>query len=63
MDAHGRILIPPNLREHAGLDRDIVLVGMLKKIEIWSKDRWNEVFQESQKRFEELSEGLADLGI
>jgi len=63
LDAHGRILLPPNLREHGDLARDVVLVGMLKKIEIWSKSRWTEAFQHSQKNFEEISDVLAELGI
>lgn len=39
-DKQGRILIPVKLRECAGLDKDIVFVGVLNKIEIWSKERW-----------------------
>lgn len=39
-DKQGRILIPAKLREGAGLDKDIVFVGVLNKIEIWSKERW-----------------------
>lgn len=39
-DKQGRILIPAKLRESAGLDKDIVFVGVLNKIEIWSKERW-----------------------
>jgi MraZ protein len=40
IDKQGRILIPAKLRESAGLDKDIVFVGVLNKIEIWSKERW-----------------------
>lgn len=40
-DKQGRILIPAKLRENAGLDKDIVFVGVLNKIEIWSKERWD----------------------
>jgi MraZ protein len=63
LDGQGRILIPPTLRQYADLQKDVVLVGMLKKIEIWSKLRWREVFNQSQKSFEEISDVLADLGI
>jgi MraZ protein len=41
-DKQGRILIPAKLRESAGLDKDIVFVGVLNKIEIWSKERWDD---------------------
>lgn len=40
VDKQGRILIPAVLRESAGLEKDIVFVGVLNKIEIWSKERW-----------------------
>ncbi len=40
-DKQGRILIPAVLRECAGLEKDIVFVGVLNKIEIWSKERWD----------------------
>lgn len=63
LDRQGRILIPPSLRAYAALERDVVLVGMLKKVEIWSKERWEEVFHQSQKNFEEISDVLAELGI
>ena len=42
MDAAGRLLIPPALRQYAGLDRQIVLVGQGNKFEIWDEARWNE---------------------
>jgi MraZ protein len=42
MDAAGRVLIPPALRQFAGLDRTIVLVGQGNKFEIWDDTRWNE---------------------
>jgi MraZ protein len=63
LDRQGRVLIPPTLRQYADLDRHVVLVGMLKKIEIWSKARWQEVFAQSQKNFEEISDVLAELGL
>lgn len=41
VDKQGRILLPNKLRELAGLEKEIVLVGVLTKIEIWSKERWD----------------------
>jgi MraZ protein len=40
MDAQGRILLSPILREHAKMLKDVVLVGQGKKFEIWSKEHW-----------------------
>ncbi|MEO8137777.1 MAG: division/cell wall cluster transcriptional repressor MraZ, partial [Betaproteobacteria bacterium] len=43
MDAAGRLLIPPSLRQYAGLDKRIVLVGQGNKFEIWDEPRWDEL--------------------
>ena len=63
IDKQGRILIPPSLRDHAGLTKDIVLVGMIAKIEIWAKDKWNAEFTRSKGNFAGNSERLAQWGI
>jgi len=41
MDKSGRIVLPPVLRQYAGLDKEIMLVGQGKKFEIWSENHWN----------------------
>jgi MraZ protein len=63
IDKQGRILIPPILREYAKLEKDIVFAGMIKKIEVWSKDRWEQVFAKAKDDFNQISENLGDLGI
>ncbi len=40
LDKQGRILIPQNLREHADLKKDVVVAGVLGRVEIWSRERW-----------------------
>jgi MraZ protein len=59
----GRILIPPDLRELAGLMKEVVLVGTLTRFEIWDKIRWDEEFERSKKAFSGISQSLTDLGI
>lgn len=41
-DKQGRVVIPANLREYAGLDKDIMIIGVSVRAEIWDKDRWLE---------------------
>ena len=43
LDAQGRILIPPELRRYAGLERDALIIGMDTALEIWSPERWQAV--------------------
>lgn len=40
LDGNGRVLVPPTLREYAGLDKKLMLVGQGKKLELWSEERW-----------------------
>jgi len=59
----GRITIPPDLRTIAGLAKDIMLVGELKKFEIWDKEKWEEEFRRSKESFWKDSQFLAEYGI
>jgi MraZ protein len=63
IDKLGRILVPPTLRDYAQLGRNVVFAGMLRKFEIWSKERWLEEIKHSEVDFEGTGEALADLGI
>ncbi len=59
----GRILIPSNLRELAGLNKEVVLVGHLTRFEIWDKAKWDEEFERAKKSFPGISQSLSDMGI
>lgn len=61
VDKQGRILLPTVLREFADLQKDVVSVGVLNRIEIWSKDRWTET--NSYDDMDEIAEHMAELGI
>lgn len=52
IDKQGRLLIPPLLREYAGLLRDVVILGLPDRIEIWDKTRWLDY--DSKISFEEI---------
>lgn len=45
-DKQGRFLIPTNLREYAGITKDVVLVGLSDRLEVWSQEKWDEYCSE-----------------
>ena len=55
-DSAGRLLIPPNLKEQAGLEKDIVLVARIKRIEIWDSNKYKQLFESfSEERYSNLA--------
>ena len=63
IDKLGRILIPPTLRSYAQLEKEVIFAGMIKKFEIWSKDRFLDEIQKAEENFEGMAETLANLGL
>ena len=61
VDKLGRILLPAVLRQFAGLEKDVVLVGVGSRVEIWDKKRWEECT--SFDDMDEIAEHMADLGL
>ena len=61
IDKQGRILIPSNLREYAGLSKDVVIAGNLGHIEIWDKARWDAA--NSFEDMDEVADKLGGLGL
>ncbi len=64
-DKQERILIPPLLRESAGLEKDVALVGVLDHFEIWSREAWEEekLNLEKDLKLEEVRNEIASLGL
>ena len=63
VDKQGRILVPGNLRDFAGLEKDVVLVGVASRIEIWSKAKWDGITEDEDEAMEDIAERMADLGL
>ena len=61
IDKQGRFLISSNLREFAGFDKDVVIVGMNSRIEIWSKEKWQTC--EEEVSADEIAQKMEMLGI
>ena len=62
-DKQGRILIPESLRAHAGLQKDVVVVGMDQKIDIYSQNRHEEVTRRAMEFLLDNPQSTADLGF
>ena len=60
-DEQGRMLVPPTLREYAGLEKEVVFAGVGGHIEIWDKSKWDDVT--SFDDINDIAEELSNIGI
>ncbi|MCP4653151.1 MAG: division/cell wall cluster transcriptional repressor MraZ [Candidatus Omnitrophica bacterium] len=58
VDSQGRVAIPEYLKTYADMYRDVVIIGVADRIEVWSKKRWSTFFTENSKKFEDVAEDL-----
>lgn len=63
LDSNGRLLIPKSMREYAGLEREVVWVGQIDKVELWPRSEWESVTTDAQSDPEAVQEALTDLGL
>ncbi len=61
IDKQGRFLISSNLREYATLEKEVIIVGVLNRIEIWNKEKWKQV--DSNISADEIAENMTMIGI
>lgn len=59
-DKQGRILLPQYLKEFAEIKRDIVIIGVANRIEIWDKGLWQEFYKSARQGFEQIAENLIE---
>ncbi|OFW59627.1 MAG: division/cell wall cluster transcriptional repressor MraZ [Candidatus Solincola sediminis] len=62
-DRQGRLTIPPKLRELAGLDREVVAVGVKNRVEIWDRNRWQDSMEGDIEKYEQVAEKLSEIGF
>lgn len=60
-DKQGRILLPQYLKDFAAIKREVMIVGVSNRIEIWAKDSWRDFYSNSRQSFEEIAEKLMDV--
>jgi MraZ protein len=63
VDRQGRIAISQSLREYAGIQKEVVTLGAVNRIEIWSEENWNRYKEENEKSFDVIGEKIADLSL
>jgi MraZ protein len=63
IDKQGRINIPPNLREYAELQKEVYVIGVSTRVELWNKERWDSYFDDENISNEEIAEKMSMLGI
>ena len=61
VDKQGRILLPANLRSYAGLEKDIVSAGVLNRVEIWDKEKWEK--SNDIGDLDDIADYMAELGV
>ena len=59
-DRQGRILIPRYLKQYAAIEREVIIVGVANRIEIWNRKNWEQFYEKTQGAFEEIAEKLIE---
>ena len=59
-DSQGRVTLPDYLREFAGIEKDIVILGVSDRIEIWDRRKWEQFYNDQKNKFEDIAEGLIE---
>lgn len=62
-DKQGRILIPPHLRAFADIDKEVTVIGVSDRIEIWSRDNWEAYLADESMDYDLLADSLEEKGI
>ncbi len=60
LDRQGRILLPAYLKEYAHIKKEVVIVGISNRIEIWDRELWQEFYKSSEQSFEQIAEKLIE---
>jgi MraZ protein len=63
VDKQGRILIPQNLRSYAGLEKDIFIIGVSTRVEVWDKAKWESYNGDENLNPDSIAEKMSMLGI
>ena len=63
IDKQGRVLLSTSLRTYADLEKEVVLAGVLDKVEIWSKEAWDARTTDIEENIEDIASDMEELGL
>ncbi|SFL28348.1 division/cell wall cluster transcriptional repressor MraZ [Halanaerobium salsuginis] len=63
LDKQGRVSLPLNLRDFAQFEREIVIVGLANRLELWAKEKWDSYLGEVEGSYEDIADAMEELGI
>lgn len=63
LDKQGRINIPKNLMEYAGLSKECTVIGVSTRIEIWDRNSWDNFYEDTEEHYAEIAEELIDFDL
>ncbi|BDR60392.1 division/cell wall cluster transcriptional repressor MraZ [Lactobacillus xylocopicola] len=62
-DKQGRVNLTTTLKTHASLDKECVIVGVSDRIEVWSKERWEDFSNQANENYDDIAEDLEDIEL
>ena len=63
IDKQGRFLIPQSLRSYADIKKEVAIIGVSNRIEIWDKEKWEQYSNDSSLNYDDLADDLNDLDL
>jgi MraZ protein len=63
LDKQGRVNVPQILRTHGGLEKEVKIIGVGSRIELWSEENWDTYNNPDNISYEDIAEHMAELGI
>jgi MraZ protein len=63
LDKQGRISIPANLRDYGELKKEVVIIGLANRVELWARERWDNYLNAAEDSYEDIAAAMEDLGI
>jgi MraZ protein len=63
VDKQGRIGLPQHLRAYAQIEKDVIVLGVSARVEIWSQEAWSHYYGQAESSFDGIAEHIVGLGI